>query len=154
MQVGNKRVRKVLVGGEVVYRDSGGWIPLELPDGVNGLVFFRDNEDGTASLLGNCSFLYKTKKFCILNPPKEYAFTSFNWKSPGTNDTRYLHSAGIYGANQAVFIPEVASGALFFTGSSAPVAPSYQTFMFNFCLGYTTMDTSDSSPAIIGIEKV
>ncbi|MBY7145263.1 hypothetical protein I2491_00455 [Levilactobacillus brevis] len=82
INLGNKKVSKLLVGSNVIYQDSDGWIPLELPDGVTGQVFFKDNGDGTASLAGSVSTPDRMNigvENLILSPPSGYAFISDNW---------------------------------------------------------------------------
>lgn len=56
MQVGNSRVKKILMGDKVVYQDSDGWIPLELGPEVIGDVFGKiDKEQSCLYLSGTMS---------------------------------------------------------------------------------------------------
>lgn len=101
MQVGNSRVKKIMMGDKVVYQDSDGWIPLELPDGVNGLVFFKDYGDGTAGLTGSLGFATTAKMYTtfspghlILTPPQGYCFLDTKWRT----DTENVDKMMVYGS--------------------------------------------------------
>lgn len=88
IDLGSNRVSKIMAGTATVYQDSDGWIPLELPDGVSGTVFFKDNGDGVASLVGAAalpSTMIVNSKYLLLNPPKGYAFISDSWHA-GADD--------------------------------------------------------------------
>lgn len=81
INLGGKKVAKMLVGSSVIYQDSDGWIPLELPDRVTGQVMFKDNGDGTASLSGSISvndYGRDRGYYPIVLAPEGYQFTDVN----------------------------------------------------------------------------
>ena len=101
INLGGKKVAKMLVGSSVIYQDSDGWIPLELPDGVSGLVLFRDNEDGTAGLIGSLEFTTVSTTYgiyaqghLVLTPPHGYYFMDTNW----VDDTENKNKMRVYGS--------------------------------------------------------
>lgn len=80
-------VDKVVLGADTIWQNSDGWVPLKPPAGINGTVLFRDNLNGTASLLGSIgfaksltptdgSFIFTT---LLLSPPKGYEFLDTPW---------------------------------------------------------------------------
>lgn len=83
-------VSKVTLGGDTVWQNSGGWVPLVLPEGLNGTVLFRDNGDGTASLAGGVRFLHVVlnTKNALLNAPEGYKFFSGNFNYITSNQLR------------------------------------------------------------------
>ena len=68
----------MLVGEDVLYLNSEGWIPLKMPEGITGEVMFRDNGDGTASLLGvaRIKHIALDTPYTLLLAPKGYEFVS------------------------------------------------------------------------------
>lgn len=83
INLGNKKVSKLLVGSNVIYQDSDGWIPLELPDGVTGQAFFKDIGSNAAFLSGVISFSATSDKIKLISPPDGYRFSQFNWNATG-----------------------------------------------------------------------
>lgn len=157
MQVGNSRVKKILMGDKVVYQDSDGWIPLKLPDGVTGSAFFKDNNDGTASLAGILQFVLNGKPITLLNPPDGYSFTGIDWNADKQNEGS---QHGIMGGNNYqgkwsssndVFNTRVANGSL--NVLSGNYSSSGRRIVF-LCKTCTTYLSEDADPALISIKKV
>lgn len=169
MQIGNSKVKRILVGDKVVYRDSDGWIPLELPDGVNGLVLFRDKGDGTAELTGSLEFSTTAKIYTtfspghlILTPPQGYQFTETNWRV----DTENKDKMCIYHSRSDSGVP-VMFGDAYLQFSDGNVSFSQVVngdnvngtqlvlVSFNQANTSTPVTAEDGAlPAIINIERV
>lgn len=100
IEIGDRDVKDMRIGESVIYRDSDGWIPLKMPDDVtDGLVMFRDNHDGTASLVGAVTLplMVVNQRYQLLLPPSGYAFISDNWTGPSVS--------GSDGKNEILAIP-------------------------------------------------
>ncbi|WP_258115654.1 hypothetical protein [Levilactobacillus yiduensis] len=149
MQVGNKRVKKVLVGTNVVYRDSDGWVPLELPDGVSGNVFFKKLNETTAQVTGTISAYFKSK--ASITPfilPDGYKVTSIKWD--------YWPDDGVYmpsfaGTTNGFITPSVVDGEVVLTNDTLA---DYSNNWVSFNQITTTSGPGRSaSPAVISISK-
>lgn len=157
INLGNKKVSKLLVGSNVIYQDSDGWIPLELPDGVTGQVFFKDNGDGTAKLAGNLCFDFIANQVVkLLSPPQGYTFTSAKWNVAQSNG----YVEGIVSMNElrgsippstGVVSTEIYEGCIFCSKINLG-----NNFKRTIALTQSSTITGESSadPAIIGIAKV
>lgn len=157
MNVGSNRVDKIMVGASTVYQDSDGWIPLELPDGVNGAVFFKDNGDGTAGLIGVLTTNFtaqKTDPTEIIIPPEGYAFSSVNWPSVNSSMSSILGLHDLLQSSSGIgvtILPIIADGKMYAYSSS-------QTYVNGITLVFssntTEKHTDVNGPAIVGITKV
>lgn len=169
MQIGESRVKKILVGDKVVYQDSDGWIPLELPDGVSGNVFFKDYSNGTAGLIGSISFSSASdissiyaKGHAMLNAPTGYKFVDANWLTSGSSNKAISTLGNLYNDTQS---PSVVGSAYvsFLNGNIlaskvvcyASVTNSKVVISFNRSSTDTKSEVVDwASPAIVSIEKI
>lgn len=155
MQVGNSRVKKILMGDKVVYQDSDGWIPLELPPtAIDGVVLFKDNGDGTASIAGTALYKLPLETETLLTPPTGYSFSSVNWNF-GPGSISGICMFGGFG-NNAGGTPysapvTVDSGNLII---HSKVVAYMNSLTIGFTQAATTNGPSSAMPAIVGIEKV
>ncbi|STX19365.1 hypothetical protein [Levilactobacillus brevis] len=165
-----KPVTGLVVGSDTFVPDSG-WIPLELPDGVTGQVFFKDNGDGTASLTGSVSTPDRMNigvENLILSPPSGYAFISDNWTMHNGSSGIELFPTYVFAdgsVEQTNFgtgftaIPSYKLGNLYlkntyvYSGydSSGMAGPVEVIFSKNLTVKYAA---SLATPVIINIEKV
>ncbi|RWZ41070.1 hypothetical protein EQG69_04885 [Levilactobacillus brevis] len=159
INLGNKKVSKLLVGSNVIYQDSDGWIPLELPDAVkDGAVFFKDNGDGTASLSGSICVNDHGKTngyYPIVLPPKGYRFTDISsWmqRSGSTRIYAYANNSidGV-GVSKNYDAVEIVDGALNRNFTNYAADTIYYIF---FAKNGTLSTTISAAPATIGIEKI
>lgn len=168
MQVGNSKVKKILVGDKVIYRDSDGWIPLELADGVNGKVFFKDNGDGTAGLIGNLVFESTSTSgtnygtgHSLVNPPQGYKFTSLDWNYLGETSNSIgtlgnMTNDSWFGSTPGSAIVDIEDGALNATMIRCYAGVTKPLTLISFSHFYTIANdnlVNAALPAIVGIEK-
>lgn len=81
MMIGNLEVEGVTLGNTVLF-EKPEWISLKVlsPDGGN--VWFKDNGDGTASLMGQVGITVRSDARInteLFEAPKGYSFTSIDW---------------------------------------------------------------------------
>lgn len=157
MNLGSDRVSKIMAGNNTVYQDSNGWIPLELPDGVNGAVFFKDYGDGTAGLIGVLTTNFTTQKATpteIIIPPEGYVFSSVNW--PGVNSSMSsilgLHELLQSSSGIGVTVLPVISDGKMYAYSSSQAYVNDITLVFSS--NTTEKHASANGPAIVGITRV
>lgn len=81
----NKRiVRKYR--GKLTYVDDAYWKQLKVDDCSSSFVLFRDNNDGTASLTGNLTYL--VDHLPVINPPEGYQFSNLDsWRKSDNYST-------------------------------------------------------------------
>ncbi|NLR08654.1 MULTISPECIES: hypothetical protein [Lactobacillaceae] len=169
MQVGNSKVKKILVGDKVIYRDSDGWIPLELPDGVNGVILFRDKGDNTAELTGTLGFATTSQTYTtyspghlVLTPPQGYQFVDTDWKT----DTENKSKMRVYGSRstggQAIMYTDA---TLQFSEGNISFSQIYNSQNVNgahlILASFNRINTNylanaeeDALPAIVNIKRV
>lgn len=156
INLGGKKVAKMLVGSSVIYQDSDGWIPLEnSSDVIDGKVMFRDNGDGTGKLLGSISFYGVspiTKRIIVVTPPEGYEFTNIdNWKNMnGAPVIQYASGLGKGSAGVTYTSSiEIANGclAIYDVGNMG-----INTIRFTESVTGTSSTSAD--PVTIGIAKV
>jgi len=155
MQVGNSKVKKILMGDKVVYRDSDGWIPLKLGPEVTGNVFFKDNGDGTGKIAGNISANMSkdgTKPDLCVYAPQGYSFSEIDWMDesfgPGIMAT-FGYSGSSGGIGGPIFI-QVKSGNMYMYNPNT--SSGIATIRFTQSATSSKKVTADA--AIIGITKV
>ncbi|CAJ1227179.1 hypothetical protein LZY01_19670 [Levilactobacillus zymae] len=88
--------------GPLVYSEDY-WTSLKLQNNLGGHVFFKDNENGTATLTGYVLFHTDPAKSSMLPfvmPPDGYAFTSLSGWPSGTSAGLISYDSVIYGINQ------------------------------------------------------
>ncbi|MFC6290676.1 hypothetical protein [Levilactobacillus angrenensis] len=166
-------VSKITLGGDTVWQNSDGWIPLKLPDGVSGNVFFKDYGDGTAGLVGSLGYLTQatsdslyTPSFKLLNPPNGYTFLDHNWQVGPSYGPTILVYTSMYttsGSNQAV---QRGYGYISFADGNVTVVRAQHNsnlygkirvlinFNGNDINHVSATDDNFGGPAIIGLEKV
>lgn len=170
IELGNHRVSKIAKDNQVVYQDSGGWIPLELPEGVSGKVLFKDNRDGTGQLIGTVGFQCSTinpTTITLLQAPNGISFVStdnwtyFNESEPCSVDftTQQVQVGGFSRGSGSATVKAVGGDLV----ANVPRANSlYVSGMvmsyINFCLAttkYAALEDKQRSfadPAILKIE--
>jgi len=167
-------VDRLTVGPDTIWMNSDGWVPLKLPDGVNGCVFFKDYGDGTAGLVGNVGFLVTgdvnsiySAGPTILVPPVGYKFKDHSWRNDSSNVPTILMYSSLYSntvsGSQAI---QRGSGWVSFSGGNISVTRVYHnsnmegniwslvSFNENNINYMNTSKNSFGGPAIVGIEKV
>lgn len=158
VMIQGKEVSGLVIGGDTFVRDNG-WVPLELPEGMTGQVFFKNNSDGTAFLAGIMSFYYQGTPLVILQPPIGIRFTDVSWNF----DSKDVGvSKAISGLNQLEGSPshsvdsfntKIDNGCLVVIKPNfANVSGALRTILFS--KNSTVNSSIDSSPAIIKIEEI
>lgn len=155
MQVGNSKVKKILVGDKVIYRDSDGWIPVKLGDEVEGMVFFKDNGNGICQLVGAISGDLSRKASTPtlgIYAPSGYAFTQVDWNNSSKTTSilaAFGFGKGSSGVNGPVFV-EVINGNLYFYNPNT----STDIITIRFTQSASDMNSASAAPAIIKAEQV
>lgn len=82
LNVGDKSVKKLIIAGQKFIPENStdlpNWKLLTLPSGISGTVYYRDNNNGTMSLMGIASMKYpmRSGNHLWIAPPSGYTFTS------------------------------------------------------------------------------
>lgn len=169
INLGNKKVSKMLIGSNVIYQDSDGWIPLTLPNGVTGLVLFRDNENGTAGLVGSLEFTttattygYMSPGHLVLTPPHGYYFMDTKWLIDSENTNKMT----VYGSRSDGGTPimytdaylQFSEGNIYFSQISNDQSVSGKLLVL---ASFNQVNTTSSNnagegalPAIVNIKRV
>ena len=153
-----KNVQKVLVGDDLLYQDSDGWIPLKnTTDVVDGQVLFKDNLDGTGSLLGAVTILSNTgigSSYSIIELPKGYQFAdNIDWNISSNNDDGLINYSGSYGNGSA---------GVWYSAEASAKSDRLQVSRitnagrctFRFTQADVRRSENTANPATIGIKKV
>lgn len=151
IEIGDKKVKKIMVGDKVVYKDSDGWVPLALPDGVSGTVLFKDNGDGTACLAGAVAFSMSGPGWVanVIKPPVGYRFAKTDW--PAKNTYAFVSGSTI----TIAVAGSVTNGLIGFTVYEPNVSNTFAGRVLFSLTSYTTASTSaGAEPALVEIEKV
>lgn len=130
---------------------------MELPDGVTGQVFFKDNGDGTAKLAGNLCFDFISNQAVkLISPPQGYAFTGAKWNAAQSNG----YVEGVVSLNElmgslppstSVISTAISEGCIFCSEINLG-NNSKKTILLT--QSSTITGESSAEPAIIGIAKV
>lgn len=163
INLGGKKVAKLLVGSSVIYQDNGGWQQLKVlsPDGGN--VWFKDNGDGTASLVGNVGISIRKSAAVtvdLFKAPEGYAFTSLDWNVSLGSDITFIKQVYAYGNiigydYAKVSILDGTLQASYSANQSLSSDPTRGIITFSRATTYRTQDFAMfAQPAIIGIEKL
>lgn len=162
INLGGKKVAKMLVGSSVIYQDSDGWIPLKLPDGVKGLVMFKDNGNGTASLAGTATFLFTgtgstSTAVTMLVPPEGYQFESVDWTA-GDGNIGIVRGIVCFQSLAGQLSQSNILNTNTINGNLMAMTSNYATGVFNstviFTKNSTVKGSQDGSPALINIKNV
>lgn len=135
--------------------EASAWRPLTLENANDGVILFKDNGDGTASLTGSADFAIAWESGIIteaIDPPSGYQFSSLAWNK-GTNGDGIFAIGGRTGTSAGVFLVPSAlidNGKICFKGGFE----EYSDLMFSPCLNTTDKTSSSCEPAIVGITKV
>lgn len=158
IEIGDRDVKDMRIGESVIYRDSDGWIPLKLPDTViDGCVLFRDNGDGTASLVGSIRANYSGTASGplthLLTPPDGYEFSDPKWNQDYLSKgiMAFYNLERVWSGSPISVWPVILDGNLY-GGSNHADRNSNITFFFS--ASTSEVDVKESGPAIIGIKKV
>ncbi|WP_061777267.1 collagen-like protein [Levilactobacillus senmaizukei] len=135
-------------------KDSA-WRPLTLKNSTSGIILFKDNGDGTASLTGSAivtTIAGQGNLNPIIEPPTGYTFTSLPWSSPvgGASVTVYDNINGSFFGNKLYFGVSVSSnGDICLLGSR-----SDHTLTFIPSELTTVNRGATLNPALVNISKV
>lgn len=135
--------------------EASTWRPLTLENSQHGVVLFKDNGDGTASLTGSATFIIgkgKTTFFPIIIPPVGYTFTSLKW-TKGTDNNGVYAISGMTGSSAGttnVVTAGLSNGNICFGGG---IDGSYAVTFSPSEL--TTLSSGiNCNPALVSISKV
>lgn len=157
IEVGDKKVKKIMVGEKVIYRDSDGWIPLKLPDSaMDGLVLFRDNGNGTASIAGAAHYklpAYGESPAIMLLPPDGYEFSSIPWDQGNVikGIAAYYGQTGNSNGTGRELTTSIDSGNVL---AKAGLNAEVNNVTVFFTQNTSQHDAKDAMPALLGIIKV
>lgn len=149
-----KSVAGVAVGGDAFVPDTG-WIPLDLPEGMTGQVFFKDNGDETAGISGILSASISKNAdspTLVLSPPDGYKFADTKWGSGSYGESLIAFSefgAQNAGIGEALFA-SIKNGKLYFYNPNT--SGNIMTVLFTESAGYK--DAVLANPLAIGISYV
>lgn len=155
IEVGDKKVKKIMVGDKVIYQDSDGWIPLELGGEVEGMAFFKANGDGTCQLAGAISAnISKDDSNPTLGiyAPNGYEFTQVNWNTSSYSTSilaTFGFGKGSSGVSGPVFV-KIIDGNLYFTNPNTNTS----IITVRFTQSATDKGSLLASPALLGITQV
>lgn len=157
IEIGDSEVKQMQIGETPIYINGGDWIQLDLTKvALDGSVFFHDNGNGTASLVGSARYDFSKKTYQtvpILLPPDGYVFSGVDWTC-GPADNGLMASRGVSGSSSGVGVVHsvrVEDGkVLLDTGGSDDEYSVFVTFSCN----RTVKSAAEASPAIVSIEKV
>lgn len=135
--------------------EASAWRPLKLENSQHGVILFKDNGDGTASLTGSATFVLgegKTTFFPIITPPVGYTFTSLKWTQ--SNDGNSVRA--VIGTNGSSVGTTIVVTAGLSNGNICFVGGTYGSYAVTFSPSELTTLSSGIScnPALVGISKV
>lgn len=136
--------------------EDSAWYPLTLKNSSSGIILFKDNGNGTASLTGSANFTVAkgTKTLTpAITPPTGYTFTSLKWKIDSWNEHGVWANNDMGGGSSGVvesFDTTISNGNLCFLGQDDDTkiitfSPSELT---------TVNNSTDCNPALVSISKV
>lgn len=147
--------KSVATSDDLKSLEASAWRPLTLANSTSGTILFKDNGDGTASLIGSATFTIAkgTKTLTpVITPPTGYTFTSLKW-SKGTNNKGVYVTGNMTGVSSGisyVFDTSLSNGDICFLGSYD------DTYTVTFSPSeLTTLNTAAAcNPALVSISKV
>lgn len=135
--------------------EASAWRPLTLENSQHGVILFKDNGDGTASLTGSATFIIgkgKATFFPIIIPPVGYTFTSLKWTKSNDGNSVYAVSGmtGSSSGTTTVVTAGLSNGNICFGGG---IDESYAVTFSPSEL--TTLSSGiNCNPALVSISKV
>ena len=148
--------KSVATSDDLKSLEASAWRPLTLKNSSSGIILFKDNGNGTASLTGSANFTVAkgTKTLTpAITPPTGYIFTSLNWNERSYNNNgvwanKYMGSgsSGVLDSFDTI----ISNGVICFLGqddNDKPItfSPSELT---------TVNNSTDCNPALVSISKV
>lgn len=148
--------KSVATSDDLKSLEASAWRPLTLKNSSSGIILFKDNGNGTASLTGSANFTVAkgTKTLTpAITPPTGYIFTSLNWNERSYNNNgvwanKYMGSgsSGVLDSFDTIIL----NGVICFLGqddNDKPItfSPSELT---------TVNNSTDCNPALVSISKV
>lgn len=135
--------------------EASAWRSLTLENSQHGVILFKDNGDGTASLTGSATFIIgkgKATFFPIIIPPVGYTFTSLKWTKSNDGNSVYAVSGmtGSSSGTTTVVTAGLSNGNICFGGG---IDESYAVTFSPSEL--TTLSSGiNCNPALVSISKV
>ncbi|WP_437695983.1 hypothetical protein ACSOCI_08935 [Levilactobacillus brevis] len=147
--------KSVATSDDLKSLEASAWRPLTLANSTSGTILFKDNGDGTASLIGSATFTIAkgtTTLTPVITPPTGYTFTSLKW-SKGTNNKGVYVTGNMTGVSSGIsyiFDTSLSNGDICFLGSYD------NTYTVTFSPSeLTTLNTAAAcNPALVSISKV
>ncbi|WP_373879824.1 pyocin knob domain-containing protein [Levilactobacillus brevis] len=135
--------------------EASAWRPLTLANSTSGTILFKDNGDGTASLIGSATFTIAkgtTTLTPVITPPTGYTFTSLKWSKGINNKGVYVtrNMTGVSSGTSYVFDTSLSNGDICFLGSSDDI----YTVTFSPSELTTLSSGINCNPALVSISKV
>ncbi|WP_437696704.1 hypothetical protein ACSOCI_12260 (plasmid) [Levilactobacillus brevis] len=131
------------------------WRPLTLKNSTSGIILFKDNGDGTASLTGSATFTVAkgtTTQTPAITPPAGYTFTSLKWSEDNDGNGVWAHKEMGNGSGGMldIFYITISNGNICFLGQydtthAVTFSPSELT---------TIRNSVECNPALVSISKV
>lgn len=147
--------KSVATSDDLKSLEASAWRPLTLANSTSGTILFKDNGDGTASLIGSATFTIAkgtTTLTPVITPPTGYTFTSLKWSKGINNKGVYVtrNMTGVSSGTSYVFDTSLSNGDICFLGSSDDI----YTVTFSPS-ELTTLNTAAAcNPALVSISKV
>lgn len=155
LQTNAKPVLKIYKGETEIWSDTNYWTPCQLGTGITGMVLFKNNGNGTASLIGSIQSPDDTNRLLVY-PPTGYQFVSELWTKISIRAGKYGLSGT--GDNGGVSIVD---GAIYFNKTNTT---SFSGDGFNMVFEKSALESSVNAtadylahvadPALINIKSV
>lgn len=147
--------KSVATSDDLKSLEASAWRPLTLANSTSGTILFKDNGDGTASLIGSATFTIAkgTKTLTpVITPPTGYTFTSLKWSKGTNNKGVYVtgNMTGVSFGTSYIFDTSLSNGDICFLGSSDDI----YTVTFSPSELTTLSDSIECNPALVSISKV
>ena len=135
--------------------EDSAWRPLTLKNSTSGIILFKDNGDGTASLTGSATFTVAkgtTTQTPAITPPTGYTFTSLKWNEDNYGNGVWANKEMGNGSGGMldIFYITISNGNICFLGQydtthAVTFSPSELT---------TIRNSVECNPALVSISKV